>query len=188
MPDVPDVLRAEEYRALRSTIQQRGSLRVVVFLLTISVWATTILIVAARFQLPYFSLIPLVVLVAGFEAVFALHTGVERVGRYIAAHHEPASNGEARWEEVAAKFRGAGGGANPLFPAVFIGAALINMTFGFLFGFDGNEPFSFDKTPGWIPVVLLHLGAIARVLMASRFATGQRARDLEEFARLLKSG
>lgn len=188
MPDVPDVLRAEEYRALRSTIQQRGSLRVVLFLLTISVWAATILMVASRFQLPYFSLIPLVVLAAGFEAVFALHIGVERVGRYIAAHHEPASRGQARWEEVAAKFRGASGGANPLFPAVFVGAALINMTIGFLFGFDANEPFSFEKAPGWIPVVLLHGGAIVRVLLAGRFAGGQRKRDAEEFARLLKSG
>ena len=187
MPDVPDVLGVEEYRALRSTIQQRGSLRVALFLLTISVWAVTILIVAARFELTYFSLIPLVVLAAGFEAVFALHTGVERIGRYILVHHEPASSGQARWEEVAAKFRGASGGANPLFPAVFIGAALINMTFGFLFGFDGNEPYSFEKTAGWVPVVLLHLGVIWRVIACSRFATGQRGRDAEEFTRLLNS-
>jgi hypothetical protein len=52
---------------------------------------------------------------------------------------------------------------------------------------DGIEAFSFDKTTGLAPVVLLHLGAIARVIVASRFAAGQRARDLEEFRRLLKS-
>jgi hypothetical protein len=187
MADVPDVLRADEYRALRSTIQQRGSLRIALVVITISVWAATILIAAARFELPYFSLIPLVVLAAGFEAVFALHTGVERIGRYILAHHEPASNGQARWEEAAAKFQAGSGGAHPLFPAVFIGAVLINMTLGSLLGLDGIEAFSFDKTTGLAPVVLLHLGAIARVIVASRFAAGQRARDLEEFRRLLKS-
>lgn len=183
MSDVHDShpLRVEEYRALRATIQQRGSLRVIVSVVTFAVWAVTVLFVSTRFSLPFFSLVPLVVLVAGFEAVFALHIGVERIGRYIQAQHEPVSNGQARWEETAMGFRGPGGGANPLFPAVFISATLINLTLAFLFGFDGTEPLSFE----WLPVALLHVVVLVRVVTGSRFAAGQRARDLAEYQRLL---
>jgi len=189
MSDVrdPHPLRVEEYRALRATIQQRGSLRVILTVATFAVWAVTVLLLSTRFGLPFFSLVPLIVLVAGFEAVFALHIGVERIGRYIQAHHEPASNGQARWEETAMGFRGPGGGANPLFPAVFISATLINLTLGFLFGFDGTEPFSFATQTEWLPIALLHVVVLIRVVTGSRFAAGQRARDLAEFQRLLKS-
>src|SRR5262245_11891030 len=118
MSDLSEQLRVAEYRALRDTIRQRGSLRVTLAVLTFSVWAATILTVSSLSSLPYFSLVPLVVLVAGFEAVFALHTGVERIGRYIQVHHEPASNGQARWEDAAMGFRGPGAGVHPLFPVV----------------------------------------------------------------------
>jgi len=186
MSDVHNLLRVEEYRALRNTIRQRGSLRVILAVATFSVWAVTILLASTRFVLPYFSLIPLIVLVAGFEAVFALHIGVERIGRYIQAHHEPASNGQARWEESAMVFQGPGGGANPLFPAVFIGATLINLTMGMLFSFDENEAFSLANRAEWIPVALLHLVVIVRVILAVRFSASQRARDLAEYRRVLQ--
>ena len=186
MSDVHDSLRVEEYRALRATIQQRGSVRVIVAVITFSVWALTILLASTRFGLPFFSLVPLVVLLAGFEAVLALHVGVERIGRYIQAHHEPAAKGQARWEEAAMGFRGPGAGANPLFAAVFSGATLINLTLGILYGLDEMEPFSFGNSGEWLPVALLHLVVIVRVVLASKFAATQRARDLEEFNRLLK--
>lgn len=186
MSDVQNSLRVEEYRALRATIQQRGTVRVIVAVLTFSVWAVTILLVSMRFGLPFFSLIPLMVLFAGFEAVFALHIGVERIGRYIQAHHEPASSGQARWEQTAMEFRRPGAGANPLFVTVFIGATLINLTLGLLNGLDETEPFSFANSGEWLPVALLHFVVIARVAMASRFAATQRALDLDEYRRLLK--
>jgi hypothetical protein len=34
------------------------------------------------------TLVPLLVLVAGFEAAFALYTNVERIGRYLQVFHE----------------------------------------------------------------------------------------------------
>ena len=186
MSDVHNLLRVEEYRALRTTIQQRGSLRVILAVATFSVWAVTILLASSRFVLPYFSLVPLIVLVAGFEAVFALHIGVERIGRYIQTHHEPASDGQARWEESAMVFRGPGAGANPLFPAVFIGATLINLTLGMLFSFDETMAFSRADRAEWIPVALLHVVVLIRVVLATRFAASQRARDLAEYRRLLQ--
>lgn len=186
MPDVPDSYRLQEYRALRATVSQRGSLRIVLVVCTFFVWALTILLASTLPGLPFFSFVPLVVLVAGFEAVFALHVGVERIGRYIQAHHEPASSGQARWEETAMGFQGPAGGAHPLFPAVFIGATLINLTLGILFGLDGRDEFSFENWRDWIPVTLVHLIVFARIVNSSRFAASQRARDLEEFRRLLK--
>jgi len=195
MPDVPDLLRVEEYRALRNTIQQRGSLRVALTVITFSVWAGTILFVCSQSTLLFLSLVPLIILTAGFEAVFALHIGVERIGRYIQAHHEPASHGQARWEESALGFRGPSGGAHPLFPWMFISAALINLTLGFLYGLGLAEPLTSSQgglgavvvPGGFVPVALLHLLLVARVILATRYAAGQRARDLEEYRRILKS-
>jgi hypothetical protein len=186
MPDAPETLRTAEYVALRDTIRQRGSLRVTLTVITVSVWAATILTVCVLYALPFFSLVPLLVLVTGFEAAFALHLGVERIGRYIQVHHEPRSSGQARWEEAAMGFRGPGGAAHPLFPAVFAAAALINLTLGTLYGLDAESASLFDKPPlEIVPVVVLHGVFLLRLGWAVRFAAGQRARDLDEYRRLL---
>ena len=188
MTELPEQLRVAEYRVLRDTIRQRGSLRVTLAVITFSVWAATVLTVSWLYTLPFFSLVPLVVLAAGFEAVFALHVGVERIGRYIHAHHEPASHGQARWEETAVGFRGPGAGAHPLFPAVFAAAALINLTFGLLYGLDADAADVFTKPAAeTLPIVLLHLVFVLRLVAALRFAKGQRARDAEEYRRLLEN-
>src|SRR5437763_16246315 len=113
----------EEYRALRATIRQRGSLRLIVFLAAIFAWAAATIATAALAALPVATLLPLLVLAAIFEAVFALHTGVERIGRYLQVYFEDASG----WEHVTMAYgRTFRGGPDPLFTLVFIGAAILN--------------------------------------------------------------
>ncbi len=58
----------------------------------------------------------LAVLVAGFEAIHALHVGVERIGRYVQVYYEAGSDGP-RWETTAMAVGPAlpGGGIDPLF-------------------------------------------------------------------------
>ena len=73
MTDRSDSFRLEEYRALRATIRQRGSIRLIIASLTFSAWAAAILIVTALSTIPLVGLVPLIVLAAGFEIVFALH-------------------------------------------------------------------------------------------------------------------
>src|SRR5690242_14165187 len=91
----------DEFRALRATIQQRGTARMLVVPLVFVGWAGTAVATAAVITVAVSTLVPLLVLVAGFEAVFALHVNVERIGRYLQVFHEVD---EAGWESVASSF------------------------------------------------------------------------------------
>src|SRR5262249_56810587 len=73
----------EEYRALRSTIRERGTTRVWIFIVGISAWAAVLVATAALAAPPAGMLVPLLVLASAFEAVFALHVGLERICPYL---------------------------------------------------------------------------------------------------------
>lgn len=164
----------EEYRALRATIRERGSARVCVFVGGLLGWAALAVATAALATIPVATLLPLLVLAGVFDAVYALHTGVERIGRYIQAYFE---HDEPGWERTAMAFGRTfpGSGSDPLFALVFVGAALLNFIPVLL-----AEP-----APIELAVTgALHLAFIARVFVARRRAAGQRARDLERFERL----
>jgi hypothetical protein len=182
--DKTEMLRIEEYRSLRDTIRQRGSLRLIVITLTFSAWAAAILTAVAVSPLPLTGLVPLVVLSAGFEVVFALHVGVERIGRYLQVHHEPGGDG-ALWEQTAMRFRAPSGGVHALLPVLFLAAGLLNLAIGALLQLDVPESNSVQWAAEWLPSVILHVAFYTRVLVATRFAAGQRARDLKEFERLV---
>src|SRR4051812_40874617 len=114
---------AEEYRALRATIRERGTTRVWVFVAGLVGWAGVEVATAALAALPVATLLPLLVLAAVFEAVFALHIGVERIGRYIQVYFEDS----AGWEHTAMAYGGAfRGGTDPLFTLVFVCATILN--------------------------------------------------------------
>src|SRR5262245_37592458 len=91
-------------------------------------WAALMTVIVLFADLPVTSLLSLSVLVGGFEAIHALHVGVERIGRYRQVYYE-AEGGEARWETTAMAVGPAlpGGGIDPLFSLVFVCAAVINM-------------------------------------------------------------
>jgi len=163
----------EEYKALRATIRQRGSARPWAFLTGLSVWAAvTLAITLTTARLPLISLLPLLLLAATFEVVFALHVGVERIGRYLQVFHED------RWEETAMAFGPplARTGSDPLFLLLFFLATMCNFVPVLL-----AEP---------LPVELAVLGAVhlafgVRLLLARKAAAGQRAADLARFRSLL---
>jgi hypothetical protein len=190
VPDLSERLRIEEYRALRATIRQRGSIRFVLTAVTFSVWGAALLTVLALSTLPFAGLVPLVILAAGFETIFALHVGVERIGRYIQVHYEQtddelASTSGAHWEHTAMRFAAPGGGTHALVPLLFVVAGLLNLALGTLLTLDVGEgaivPLPFVET---LPYVGVHALFVARVFIATRYAAGQRARDLREFERL----
>jgi hypothetical protein len=68
----------EEYRALRATIRERGATRIWIFLAGLAAWSALVVATAALAALPVATLLPLLILAGTFEAVFSLHTGVER--------------------------------------------------------------------------------------------------------------
>src|SRR6476619_2001167 len=86
----------DAFRALRATIQQRGTMRMVVLPIVFIGWAGTAVATAAVITVAVSTLVPLLILVAGFEAVFALHVNVERIGRYLQIFHEP----DGGWEHT----------------------------------------------------------------------------------------
>lgn len=167
----------EEYRALRATIRERGTTRVWIFVTGLATWAALTMATMALVPYPIATLLPLLVLAGVFEAVFALHTGVERVGRYLQVfyEHEP---GERNWEQTVMAFGRAfpGGGSDPLFALYFIIAAATNLLPAILLA---PQPLE------WIPVGAGHLLLVARVVSARRQSARQRATDLERFGSLL---
>ena len=189
MTEHPSSLALEEYRALRATIRERGSLRFLVATLTFSAWAASLIAVGAYVVIPLFTLSPLLVLAAGFEVIFSLHVGVERIGRYLQLRYEDAGVPTGPlWEHTAMSAKVESGGTHALFVPVFLVAAGLNWVLG-LGLLVGNAPP--EEFGGFGTEVLLtggfHIAIIVRWLTASRFARNQRARDLEALSKQLVS-
>lgn len=178
----PAALSLEEYRALRATIRARGNLRFIAVIVTFSVWAGLALLVNTQLATPALVVIPLVALAAGFEVVYALHVGTERIGRYLQVYYESVTGVTPAWEHLAMAIgqnqTAAPLNLDPLFSALFGAATVLNLMPAAL---DGSL---YD---GW-PVELIGFGAIhalfiVRVFRARRIARQQRAKDLAFFER-----
>ena len=166
----------EEYAALRATIRARGTARIYVFVGGMAVWAALAVATAALTSPPVATLLPLLMLASAFEAVFALHVGVERVGRYVQVFHE-ADEDAAKWEHTAMAFGRPPGAAttDPLFLVPFLLAGVFNIMPALI-----AQP-----TP---PELVFVGGAHAlfglRLFVARHVAATQRAIDLERFRQL----
>lgn len=121
-------LPSAEFVVLRQTIASRGTTRMVLVPVTCLGWALLTLVLLLFGGPPIATLLPLAVLVGGFEAVHALHAGAEQIGRYLQVYYEADPHGP-RWETTAMAVGPAlpGGGIDPLFSVVFTGATLINL-------------------------------------------------------------
>jgi hypothetical protein len=121
--------------------------------------------------IPLATLLPLLVLAATFEAVFALHVGVERIGRYLQVFYADA------WERTAMAFGAplAGTGADPLFALFFGLATVFNFAPLLLVG---------PATSELVVIGGAHALLLWRIAVARRAASRQRASDLARFQRL----
>jgi hypothetical protein len=167
------VMREDEYQVLRATIQQRGTARMVLVPLIFIGWAGTAVATAAVITVAISTLVPLLVLVAGFEAVFALHVNVERIGRYLQVFHER----EVGWERVAMTFgrRFPASGPDPLFSRLFVLATSVNFL---------PAALGWENVPELVILAVLHLLFINRVRLGRIHAANQRTTDLERFGAL----
>ena len=166
---VSPTVNDREFEALRATIRERGTARMVLLPVTFGVWAAAAIATTAAVALPIGALLPLVVLAAGFEAIYALHINVERIGRYIQVFHEP----EGGWEHVAMTFgqRFPGRGPDALFSNLFLMATALNYL-----------PVALGGTaPELIVAGLLHLVLAFHIGTARQRASKQRQQDLERF-------
>ena len=165
-----------EYSALRATIRERGTARVCLFAGGVAAWAAATIATAALASTPVATLLPLLLLAAVFEAVFALHVGVERIGRYIQVFYE-ADEAGARWEHAAMAFGRPAGAAtsDALFTVPFLLAALFNAAPALI------------MDPARVELVVVggaHALFVLRLLVARQAAGKQRAIDLERFQQL----
>ena len=172
-------LAEAEFTVLRQTIASRGTTRMVLLPVTFLGWASLAAVSFLCAGVPIASLLSLAVLVAGFEAIHALHVGVERIGRYLQVCYEGEPDGP-RWETTVMAVGPSlpGGGTDPLFSVVFVCAVLINLIPSALPG-----PTPLELTAVLVP----HAAFIVRVLRARGAAARQRAVELESFKALLLS-
>jgi len=164
-----------EFAALRATIRERGTVRMILLPVTFGLWAATAVATTAAIQLPIAALLPLLVLAAGFEAIYALHINVERIGRYLQVFHEP----EGGWENVAMAFgqRFPGRGPDALFSNLFLVATALNYL-----------PVALGGTlPELVAGGLLHLILAFHIGTARNRASHQRQQDLERFQAIKQS-
>jgi hypothetical protein len=171
-------LQESEFTILRQTIATRGTARIVLLPVTLLGWAALACQLLFVSDVPLASLFSLAALVAGFEAIHALHVGVERIGRYVQVYYESSESGP-RWETTAMKVGPAlpGGGIDPLFTVVFVFATIINLIPALL-------PSPTRLQLGAIGV--LHAAFLVRLMRARSAAARQRAVELESY-RVIKS-
>ena len=166
----------EEFAALRATIRERGTIRMLLLPATFGLWAGAIIATTALIELPIAAILPLLVLAAGFEAIYALHVNVERIGRYLQVFHEPGGG----WEHVAMAFgqRFPGRGPDALFSNLFLIATALNYL-----------PVALGGTRAELAAGgLFHLLLAFHIGTARSRASKQRAQDLERFHAIKNSG
>lgn len=169
-------MNQEEYSAMRATIRERGTVRMVLVPLIFVGWGGIAVATAAVITVAVSTLVPLLVLAAGFEAIFALHINIERIGRYVQVFHEH----EGGWEHVAMRFgrQFPGTGPDPLCGRLFVLATSVN----FLPVALGGEVVEVGV------LAVLHLLFVNRVRLAKAFAARQRDEDIERFTSLKSHG
>jgi hypothetical protein len=174
MPELAEI----EYKALRQTIRERGSVRMCAVLIGLAAWAALALAISS-YAPGAATMVPFVVLAGTFEINFFIHTGVERVGRYVQVFYEEANN-VIGWETSAMNYgRKFPGGLDPLFVTLFAGAAVVNLF---------TSLARTAELPGWTVIsVIAHLTFAWRVVKARRASAEQRAMDLDRFRSLRSS-
>jgi hypothetical protein len=175
-----------EYTVLRETIASRGSLRPVMFLAGLSAWALALTLVLIWLPNPAGAVVPLVILAGTYEAIRALHVGVERIGRYLQVFHEEAMPADGpswtpAWERTAMAFGPVvpGAGVHPYFFAIFLVATCTN--------------FLAVVLPGPLPIELAgfsvpHGAFLTWMVYCERGMRRQRAEELTRFRQLRDSG
>jgi hypothetical protein len=168
-----------EYETLRATIRERGSVRMCAILAGLAAWgALTLALNAWEFPRAV-TLVPFLVLAATFEISFFIHTGVERVGRYLQVFYEDAGESKGWENTVMAYGQNNPGGLDPLFITLFACAAAVN----FLASIPSGADAAIDV--GWIGISLVaHVIFGWRLATARRLAASQRVLDLERFRSL----
>lgn len=173
-------LTESEFTVLRQTISSRGTSRILLLPVTLIGWgavASALWITGQHRSIG--SLVSLAILAGGFEAIHALHVGVERIGRYLQVYYEGSSDGP-QWESTCMMVGPAlpGGGVDPLFTLMLGSAALVNVI-------PALQPL--PARGELVVIATLHAAFLGRLARARWAAARQRAVELESY-RAIRSG
>ena len=168
-------LTESEYTVLRHTIASRGTARMTLLPVTLIGWALVAGTAHGSRKPSSDGALSLAVLAGGFEAIHALHVGVERIGRYLQVFYESTPDGPM-WETTAMSVGPAlpGGGVDPLFTVVFAFATAAEPAFRRFVSVVDHAGAGRDR-PACTRALL------ARLVRARGAATRQRAVDLESY-------
>jgi len=173
----------EEYRALRQAIASRSHLRIGLALAGFIAWVAMLATTVLALPIPVAAVLPLMVLVATFEAIRPLHFGAERIGRYLQVFYEEGEHGgdgplePPAWERSAMRFGASvpGAAGHPLFVPLFALATAVNFLAVILPG-----PLAIEI--GWMAVP--HAAFVIWLIRADRAMRTQRETDLARFREL----
>ena len=157
---------------LRHTIASRGTARITLLPVTLIGWALVAGTLAVLGNNPAMSLFSLAVLAGGFEAIHAMHVGVERIGRYLQVFYEDGRCSAVGDDGDGNRAALPGGGVDPLFSVIFTLATLLNLMAAIVPG-----PTRLELTV----IGLMHGAFLLRLARARWAATRQRAVDLESY-------
>ena len=173
-------LTASEFSVLRHTISTRGTVRIILLPVTLFGWGGLVsMLVVTGHVSPLTSVFSLAVLAGGFEAIHALHVGVERIGRYLQVYYEMSNDGP-QWETTCMLVGPAlpGGGVDPLFTLLLGGATIANVI----------PLLTVPRTRTELAIVgLLHAVFLVRLVRARWAAARQRTVELESY-RAIRAG
>ncbi len=177
--------RALEYDSLRAAIRVRATVAPALLVAVMLGWATLTLWIFTTDVVSAATLVPLMVLAAGYEALYAFHVKAERLARYLqVAYEEPIASGSAtpltaspQWETTSLAYRQrfSSVGSNAVFSALFILATMVNYVPAAVSG-------TFEELVG---IGFAHTLFAVRIIMAGRIAARVRGEDLERLRTLL---
>ena len=173
-----------EYLVLRKTIAARGSLRPILLITGLGIWAVILTAVLVLLPYPLAVAIPLLVLAATFEAIRPLHFSAERIGRYIQVFYEDDGKpgrslaDTPSWERVAMSLGAVPGvGGHPRFVPIFFMATIVNYLPVLL-----SRPAAVPVELGML--VVPHAAFVVWLLYIDRVMRTQRATELARFRQL----
>jgi hypothetical protein len=185
MNSTREALAVEEYRALRATIRERGTVRLIVIAITFVAWAGLLLAAwPGTGSQPALTLVPLVALAAGFESALAAHVAAERIGRYVALRYEAPGDATPRWEHDVLRFAQAGTAfrLDPLAAPLFVSAAVLNLGSAAVFGLAG-APMPRAAAASFLVALGGHAAFVIRVTRSRHRAASQRTEDAAALSR-----
>jgi hypothetical protein len=171
-------LRALEYDSLRAAIRIRQALAPALLVLVVLGWATLTLWVFTTDVVSAATLVPLMVLAAGFEVLHALQITANGLAHYVqVAFEEPATATSPQWETTTLSYGQRFGpiGSNTLFSVLFGLVTAVNFLPAAISG----------TAEELVGIGIAHAVFVLRIVIASRRAARRQREDLERFRSLL---